>query len=450
MVHRVMTASPSISFGSALRRAMDTFRGTAALVGLGVVLLAAGCRGPGWEAGPDLLAPPRQVALALGDPLAWRAGTVDPVDMPDIKQPKHVRPCCAFGMDLKTKFQGVLVAGYTVANVISAEDLGHHEYDNGFITLANDGRGIDPEKNGLVYTCRGGFVDTAHVRDNADLTLYVGLRIAQAIPAGATIAMPGDGAARHVVVRPIPPEAIARQGRLAVAAVLAQWVVYQLSIWHEIASWYGVESVPGFSERVSAFTPEDRYSNAIGIKVGAALLEGEGLRSRDDYNRSMDAWIAGALRRLDPVSRPNGRLAMGALDGLWWTSEKVLPDWTLVMKRNLGIAMPLAPWRIEDALPPAEVPEAVRTACKNAGPPLALSIPDGLGPLHIPDIVTVELEPDKRAAEKGFPFPDPMTRKLTSADFPSVLKVMRDEMMRGLGGGFDQPGKPKASPPGTP
>lgn len=42
-------------------------------------------------------------------------------------------------------------------------------------------------------------------------------------------------------------------------------IAYDLSVWHEIATWYGVSSVPLVSEQFSSFSPEDVYSNLLGL-----------------------------------------------------------------------------------------------------------------------------------------------------------------------------------------
>ncbi len=35
---------------------------------------------------------------------------------------------------------------------------------------------------------------------------------------------------------------------------------WRVTLWHEIATWFGYQSVSGFSERPSTFSIEDRYS----------------------------------------------------------------------------------------------------------------------------------------------------------------------------------------------
>lgn len=402
---------------------------------------AMGCGAAGWQADPDLLAPPRKVAAALGDPLRPSEDAIDPTGIPVLDPPTHVRPCCQLGMDQRVKLGGAEVPGYSRGNVISVDETGHHAYDGGMVPLSADDRGASVEKNGLLYTCRGGFVDTSHVRDYADWTFYVGLRVARSLPEGTTIEVPGDGAKRRVVVRPVPAELVAERGRFAVAAALAQWIVHRIALWHEIASWYGVESVKGFSEKGSAFSPEDLYSNILGMKIGAALVDGSLPRTRQEYDIAVDAWIPAVLRRLGALPRDDGRAAMRSVDGLWWDSRKFLPDPAMVTRRHLEIGPRQAPWRLEDALPPQEIPQRVREPCQGAGPPLVLVIPETIGALRIADVVTVEIEPESSPGFATFPFPREGERRLTSADFEAVVSAMRGEMAHLLGEGFDRPGK---------
>jgi hypothetical protein len=406
-------------------------------------LLAAGCRGASWTAGPDVIAPQHRVAEALGDPLAPPLDTFDPDSIPHLDPPRHVRPCCSFGMDQRVVYQGVEIPGYRKGNVTSTDDLGHHEYDHGFVAVRPNERAVDIEKNGLVYTCRGGFVDTAHVRDYADMTFFLGLRIAEMLPRGGMIPIPGDGALRVVSVRPAPEQTVAQLGRFRVGARLAEHAAWQLSIWHEIASWYDVESTPGFSEKVSTFSPEDLYSNAIGVKVGAALIDGRIPATRDDYNVAMDAWLKAVLERLGAVAAPVSRSVIDALDGKWWDSKKPLPDTKLVLRRDPDITPPIDPWRAGDALSEKEIPATLPALCEGAGPVLPLSVADAVGPLRIADLVTVEIQPEAWATAARFPFPDEAKRTFTSSEYGQIMKAVRASMREELGEGFDRPDGPQ-------
>ena len=60
------------------------------------------------------------------------------------------------------------VPGYEVQNVLDISELGTHQYNKGTVSLQPRGgeRILSDEASGILYTCRGGFIDIAHVRDN--------------------------------------------------------------------------------------------------------------------------------------------------------------------------------------------------------------------------------------------------------------------------------------------
>ncbi len=398
----------------------------AGLVLASIVVLGPACA-PRWNSG--LLANPRQVALALNDPAEIPAERFDPRKVPVFEAPKRLRPCCAFGQDLEVKVGPVPIPFYEQSNVLSPNELGQHGYDKGDLT---------DESNGLVYTCRGGFIDIAHVRDNADRTIFLALKLARALPNGATIEFPDEGTIRRVIVKPLPEGLLARHGRWKIATALASWANYELSNWHEIITWYGFESIKGMSERLSSFSPEDLYSNALGINLAAGIITNREMGSREQYEQSMDAWLGEALRRLGAVPKAQARLAMKAVDGLWWDSSKRVPDWKLVTRRHLAMASPVAPWIVADAVPDGPATPALEQMCKDQPAPLPLVIRDQLGDLKIADIAAVQFEFTNWIPEQ---FPMPVTRgsTVTQADFPAIVEQIQREGAKDLGPQFDQP-----------
>ena len=74
-----------------------------------------------------------------------------------IAPPRIIRTCCGFGAEVG--IVGVPFAKKT--NITSRETLGAHTY-----------MGSRSENNGNIYTKHGGFLDTGHLRDCADLTAY--------------------------------------------------------------------------------------------------------------------------------------------------------------------------------------------------------------------------------------------------------------------------------------
>ena len=415
-------------------------------VSMGLLVTAlGGCLAGTWGR-PAALVSEQQVAAALGE-AADSDEPFDPRTLVRINAPERVRPCCAFGMDLQVQVAGVAVPGYSVGNIIDAGDLGRHEYDNGALTLNQDlARFATLEKNGLVYTCRGGFIDTAHVRDNADLTLFLAMRIVAAMPRPAVITLEGDRTIRRVMLGEVPEELTDRFGRWEVAITLAQWASFQLSIWHEIATWYGVESVPGFSEKVSAFSPEDLYSNVLGALIAGGILRNRKVYVRAEWNVLVEAWMPAALRRLGALSPDLGRRAMKALDGRWWDSKKQLPDWTLVRRRKMDIGLQVTPWRVQDAQAPED--SVLEAACAESPALLRLAIPERVGDRKVSDLVKVDFEVDDWAPA-SWPFPDKKARRVTSAEIPIIVAMVHDAAQEALGPGFDEPGPlpPSVAPP---
>ena len=75
-----------------------------------------------------------------------------------VPPPRIIRTCCGFGVEIG--FVAVPFARKT--DITSVEIMGTHQF-----------LGHRNEKNGIVYTRRGGFLDLGHLRDCADWTAYL-------------------------------------------------------------------------------------------------------------------------------------------------------------------------------------------------------------------------------------------------------------------------------------
>ncbi len=246
----------------------------------------------------------------------------------------RLRACCAFGYDLKTAVGGDVLPTL-VPNVAAYYDLGRHAY---LQPLEN------PERNGIVYSCRGGFIDVSHVRDYADWVRWLYLELRPVLGSGVSLSLPAEGGARTLKLRAMA----APEDRDALALRLAQRITYDLSLWHELATWYDVRSVPIFSEQLSAFSPEDLYSNLVGITLGA-----EAARAADGYDAAIDRLLAARLLDLEALSPDGTRRAFDAVEGAWWDRSRALPDVRLVQRRRISTETSLFGWtapssRIED------------------------------------------------------------------------------------------------------
>ena len=357
-------------------------------------------------------------------------------EIPLIPLRQNLRPCCAFGEGLQTSVGPVPIPGVVIGNLVAREDLGHHIYDNGVVQVGSrlDEEGFfHSERNGLVYTCHGGFVDTAHVRDYADWTIFLATTIARNLEAGIELALPDEGGRRVVIVEPMDAESIERRGRRATSIGLAQWLAFQMSVWHEIATWFGWSSLDAFPEKVSAFSPEDLYSNMLGARIAAAASSQGTSRDELLYNRSFDEWLDRALDYLGSVDVETAREAMTAVDGLWWDSRRRLPDPALVLRRNLLVGPALIPW----VVPAERVGPRLEADCGRMPALYTIGHPSEIDGLSFSSLGRLVIEvSEELAAQEPFRSLD---GKVSDTDFPAILDVIREQNRAEFGPTADRP-----------
>lgn len=281
--------------------------------------------------------PPTEAILPISIDFAHipqqQAGEAWPV-VKQLSAPEGLRPCCAFGYQLKTRLSGIPVPFYRINNVIDAGNTGQHSFNDSHWNALLALTGLNQEHNGIIYTRRGGFIDTAHIRDSADMTFWIFSQLYPKLGKAFSILPGEDELAKRVVVFNAfrPPDDPATAYTLAVW--IAARVAFQIAAWHEIAQWYGFESVPGFSEGISAFSPEDLYSNMVGVRLAATLLlTGHGYSKRG-FNTAMTTVLPEALLQLGAESPEGTRFHFDMLDGVWWNSHRAVPEKFLVLKRN--------------------------------------------------------------------------------------------------------------------
>lgn len=402
----------------------------AALVTLVLALLSFGCQEK-WDTTQQ---PVRDEELDN----AFFSG-LDSETIPDVPEPQSLRPCCIFGNDVGVQVGRIRVPGYEVQNVLEISDLGTHQYNKGAVSLRPRGeeRLISDEASGILYTCRGGFIDLAHVRDNADRTLYLVAQIARLAATGGTIPLSGEGAERRIVMKPLDAGVVRAYGLREVVTSLGEWLSFQASIWHEITTWYGWSST-AFSERPSAFSLEDLYSNLVGIKITGAVVRRHAAASEVEYNRAVTAFLKDALTKLGPLPRDASRRAFEYVDGIWWDSTKRVPDNQLVRHRNFNIGPKLYPWKLVDALPSATLVASRQEfdqACQSDWTPLGLSVPDRIGNVPFRQMATLEIHPGEVLVKNGFPFPKAGSSMVTQDDFPAVIEAIARAADSELGAG---------------
>ena len=371
----------------------------------------------------------------------------DPLEIlldPDFSVPSHLRPCCAFGRDLRVSMAALPVPMVQVQNVLAPDEIGEHAYDGGLVSLQHGVRKgfVSSEANGLLYTCRGGFIDLAHVRDYADWTAFLARRIEASLSTGAAFELPAEGGRRFVFLTRVDDALVESVGARVAAVRIAGWLAFQLSAWHESATWFGWSSLDLFPEVASAFSPEDLYSNLLGIQLASYAIEVGAAESEADFNRAMGAALASALRTLGALPRDGTRRALEAVDGLWWDSGRRLPELRVVLRRNFELGPGLIPWRISEPWAEAHAPrfaQDLNEHCRAHNPaPAELRYSTDLAGRPIEELARMDVELEPALAQR-IPRGDPGSRWLSQAELADLVVAIRADNERIFGVGFDGP-----------
>ena len=207
-------------------------------------------------------------------------------------------------------------------------DLGEHGYH---FRLA--------EKNGIAYTCRGGHIDTMHVRIAADWTAFLAARSYQHLVRGDrsfSYKMLADRSRHYVQISyPANWQSLPQERRRAivreVALVMGPYLAYTMVTWHEILTWHGFRSVGLVGEYQSAFSWEDGYSNLLGTIVAARALRD----TQHSYNEAMTIALDDEMRKLGVQPADMCERASKSVKGKWYTGSTGM--FLRIRKRNLDI-----------------------------------------------------------------------------------------------------------------
>ena len=224
--------------------------------------------------------------------------------------------------------------------------------------LSDLGRHRFLEHNGMIGTCRGGFIDLGHVRNGADLTKWVAKKLEKRILAGK----PGHSfkltdPSRHYFTIQYPAgfhdlpleerQAIARD----ISIQAASYGIYWSTTWHEMITYLGWKPV-GINVLISALSPEDNYSNLLGAIIGARALRDEEL----SYNAAVTKIMNDEFTMLGIRPKHEVKAAAKNIYGVWYVGEGYFGS--KMLRRDLDIGLEdntQTPWLIpglcEDAEP---------------------------------------------------------------------------------------------------
>lgn len=305
--------------------------------------------------------------------------------------PRIIRACCAFGYDLK--LWGVPFVN--IDQVISVDDLGVHHY-----------LGHKNEGTGIVYTHKGGFIDMGHVRDQIDWTRYLFTTISNSKGKGEVILHLPNEAGRKTLYLNVPALFDNTD-----CILLAGKITYDLSLWHEISTWFGARTLPLLSEKFSSFSVEDVYSNLLGVHVGMKTLH-----SKIPFNTAATMHIKAALDSLEVVETIQETYeAYDAVNSKWYTNEKRIPHTLITLKRDADVLTSSRPWIV-----PGQT--------GNLGNPIVLDVPllNGKGEL-LTDFYKLAINLNYRFPVEEI-FPMHQNSLIDQDDFGVLLHIISDEV----------------------
>lgn len=204
------------------------------------------------------------------------------------------------------------------------------------------GHGYRPnlsERNGQVYTCRAGPIDTGHARKAADWTIFLAAKTYRQIMKGETeFSYRMYEPSRYFVGLTYPKNwkdlSQQERGRIAyeVAVALGRYFAFVGVTWHEIITWFGFKSKGLEPEHPSAFTWEETFSNVFGIRAATLAIE----NNEHTYNQAMTLAFDTELRKLDAQPAHVSRRAANSVRGPWFTGDFFFMT---MKKRNLDLGL---------------------------------------------------------------------------------------------------------------
>jgi len=241
--------------------------------------------------------------------------------------PRVTRTCCAFGTNLK-----IAVFSFIHLNhVIDFTELGEHHY-----------LGHKNEGNGILYSQKGGFIDLGHVREWADWTAFLFLQIQNNSHDSIFYKKLGnEGGMRHLQLNNVSE--LDLESKIKLAGKIA----FDLSYWHEIATGYGVSAAPFISEKFSSFSPEDMYSNILGIEIGM-----QAIRSSREYDKAVTNLLNEKLITLQVVKTiEETYAAFDNVESIWWSRDYNMPNNRITLRRNYFESNCIVPWLLPNQKP---------------------------------------------------------------------------------------------------
>jgi hypothetical protein len=197
------------------------------------------------------------------------------------------------------------------------------------------------EKDGIVYTCRAGHVDIAHLRIGVDWTAYLAATMYRHLmkhDRGFSYKLAVDRSREYVRFTYPPdwdrlPEPRRRQIAREIALAAGPYMTYTMTSWHEMLTWFGFKCIGLPTEFPSAFSWEDSFSNLLGTVIAVNALQD----SEHPYNEAVRIALDREMAKLGILPAGVPKQAAESVKGHWSTGEVSLL--TTIQKRNFDIGL---------------------------------------------------------------------------------------------------------------
>jgi len=205
------------------------------------------------------------------------------------------------------------------------------------------------ERNGIVYTCKAGHIDIAHVRKAADWTGFLAAITLECLHNNETefsFKLREPSLYFVKLTYPADWEGLAKkeQERIArdVSVNLGQYFAYTAATWHEILTWFGYQPKAVQSEFQSAFSWEDVFSNLLGTHIAVLALED----TEHDFSQAVTLALDRQLKELGAQPGQTARRAAEKVWGLWFSRPLFF---TVMQRRNFDVGLNdgfVTPWLV--------------------------------------------------------------------------------------------------------
>ena len=232
-------------------------------------------------------------------------------------------------------------------------------------------------------------------------------RVAEVFPAGGMQSFELAGARAEITVS---PRLAAELTDLDVEEIAAH-LLYLSFVWHELASWLGYQSFPGFPETNSSFSPDDLVSDLLGIDLGRRLLAAP-TTDLERWNEMLDVELHRLLVDNGALFSDATREVFDGIEGDWWDAAAVLPAPELVRRRHLQFREAVEPWLVTGV-----------SGC-SAEAPRPMSTPE-LSP-RVAGSLEIVITPDARLAAV-------VGTTVASSDLDGLVEMVRSQMVERLG-----------------